>query len=111
MNKVMSLAIRQRWLVLAGVMLISLAALILLITPGLMLRRFNATLIPLTTAGLSVLWTLGLMSAFGITVNIMTAIIPALLIIVGHYIGSSTVMSAATDTFLAYAREALDSGV
>ena len=47
------------------------------------LRRPNGAIIPLLTAGLSVLWTLGLMAALAIPLNMMTAIVPVLLIIIG----------------------------
>ncbi len=63
--------------------ILPLALLVLVATLGLTLRRWNAALIPLFTAGLSVLWILGLMAALGIPVNVMTSIVPALLIIVG----------------------------
>lgn len=63
--------------------ILPLALLVLVVTLGFTLRRWNAALIPLLTAGLSVLWILGLMAALGIPVNVMTSIVPALLIIVG----------------------------
>ena len=64
-------------------MILPIALLVLITTLGLILKRVNAALIPLCTAGLSVIWTLGLMAALNIPVNVMTSIIPALLIIVG----------------------------
>lgn len=60
-----------------------LSVLVLLLTLAFGLRRANAALIPLCTAGLSVVWTLGFMGALGIPVNIMTSIVPALVIIIG----------------------------
>ena len=60
-----------------------LSVLVLLLTLAFGLRRATAALIPLCTAGLSVLWTLGFMGALGIPVNIMTSIVPALVIIIG----------------------------
>ena len=56
---------------------------ILLVTLGLTLRRLNGIIIPLVTAGLSIVWTLGLMAALNIPINVMTSIVPALLIIIG----------------------------
>ena len=56
---------------------------ILLFTLGLALRRPGGMLIPLLTAGTSIVWTLGLMAALDIPVNVMTSIVPALLIIIG----------------------------
>jgi len=50
---------------------------------GIMLRRTSAVIIPLLTAGLSVIWTLGLMAALDIPVNVMTSIVPVLLVIIG----------------------------
>ncbi|RLJ20449.1 hypothetical protein DJ030_06975 [bacterium endosymbiont of Escarpia laminata] len=63
--------------------ILPLSALVLFMTLALSLRRLNAAMIPLLTAGLSVVWTLGLMAALGIPVNVMTSIVPALLIIIG----------------------------
>ncbi len=63
--------------------ILPLAILVLIVTLGLTLKRLNAALIPLLTAGLSVIWILGLMAALNIPVNVMTSIVPALLIIVG----------------------------
>lgn len=60
-----------------------LSVLVLLLTLAFALRRFNAALMPLITASLSVLWTLGFMAWLGIPVNIMTSIVPALVIIIG----------------------------
>ncbi len=63
--------------------LLPASLLILLFTLGLTLRRPGAMLIPLLTAGASIVWTLGLMAALGLPVNVMTSIVPALLIIIG----------------------------
>ena len=60
-----------------------LSVLVLLLTLAFSLRRATAALIPLLTAGVSVLWTLGFMGWTGIPVNIMTSIVPALVIIIG----------------------------
>jgi len=60
-----------------------LSVLVLLLTLAFSLRRATAALIPLLTAGVSVLWTLGFMGWMGIPVNIMTSIVPALVIIIG----------------------------
>ena len=59
------------------------AILLLIIALAISLRRMQAALIPLLTAGLSVIWILGLMAALDIPVNIMSSVIPALLIIIG----------------------------
>ncbi len=63
--------------------ILPLALLVLILTLGFTLKRMNAALIPLLTAGLSVIWILGLMAAMNIPVNVMTSIVPVLLIIVG----------------------------
>ncbi len=63
--------------------IVPLALLMLVITLMVALRQLLVAVIPLATAGVSILWTLGLMAASGIPVNIMTSIIPALLIIIG----------------------------
>lgn len=60
-----------------------LAVAVLLVTLVVSLRRFNGALIPLLTASLSIIWTLGFMGALGIPLNVMTAIVPVLLIIIG----------------------------
>ena len=63
--------------------IVPLSLLMLVITLVITLRHLAVAVIPLVTAGISILWTLGLMAALGIPVNIMTSIIPALLIIIG----------------------------
>jgi len=60
-----------------------MSVLVLLLTLAFSLRRATAAVIPLLTAGVSVLWTLGFMGWLGIPVNIMTSIVPALVIIIG----------------------------
>ena len=55
----------------------------LLLILGLVMRRLSGALIPLATAALSVIWTLAFMATLGIPVNVMTSIVPALLIVVG----------------------------
>lgn len=56
---------------------------LLLVVLGLTLRWPSAALIPFVTASVSVVWTLGLMAHLGIPVNVLTAIVPALLVVVG----------------------------
>ncbi|MCP5300874.1 MAG: MMPL family transporter [Chromatiaceae bacterium] len=60
-----------------------LSIVVLVLTLAFTLRRLNAAIIPLLTAGISVVWTLGFMAWFDIPVNIMTSIVPALVIIIG----------------------------
>jgi predicted RND superfamily exporter protein/CRP-like cAMP-binding protein len=56
---------------------------ILLMALALALRRPSGMLVPAATASLSVVWTLGAMAALDIPVNVLTSIVPALLIIIG----------------------------
>lgn len=65
------------------VRILSGAAAVLLLTLLLMLRRLNAAFVPLMTALMSIIWTLAFMAMTGITFNVMTSIVPALLVIVG----------------------------
>ncbi len=63
--------------------LLPLSLLILLLTLGVSLRRLSGAFIPLFTAGLSVLWTLAFMAVMDIPVNVMTSIVPALIVVIG----------------------------
>ena len=60
-----------------------LALLVLIVILGISLRSFNCAVVPLSTSTISIVITLALMALFGITLNVLTSIIPALLIIVG----------------------------
>jgi uncharacterized protein len=55
----------------------------LLLVLLVLLRRPVAMLAPLLSAGISVLWTLGMMGALAIPLNVVTSIVPVLLIVVG----------------------------
>jgi predicted RND superfamily exporter protein/CRP-like cAMP-binding protein len=63
--------------------LFPLAIAALLIALFLLLRQVIDILLPIMTAGFSILWTLGFMGAADIPINVVTSIIPILLIIVG----------------------------
>ncbi|BAO44742.1 MMPL family transporter [Thiolapillus brandeum] len=63
--------------------LFPLAVAALLIALFLLLRQVIDILLPIMTAGFSILWTLGFMGAADIPINVVTSIIPILLIIVG----------------------------
>ncbi|ODB82081.1 hypothetical protein A3194_19255 [Candidatus Thiodiazotropha endoloripes] len=63
--------------------ILPMAFLVLILTLGIMLKRFTAAMIPLLTATLSVIWILSIMAVLEIPVNIMTSIVPVILIIVG----------------------------
>ena len=55
----------------------------LLIALFLLLRQLLDILTPLLTAGISILWTFGLMGWLGIPINVVTSTVPILLIVVG----------------------------
>jgi len=55
----------------------------LLIALFLLLRQLLDILTPLLTAGISILWTFGLMGWIGIPINVVTSTVPILLIVVG----------------------------
>ena len=63
--------------------LLPLAVAALLIALFLMLRQLVDIMIPVMTAGISILWTLGVMGLLGIPLNVVTSMVPILLIIVG----------------------------
>ena len=62
---------------------IPIAIILLIITLALLLRQPKAAVVPLITASISIAWILGLMAFLDIPVNIMTSVVPALLIIIG----------------------------
>jgi hypothetical protein len=59
------------------------ALVVLVVILGLSLRKVNCALVPLSTAVISIVITLSLMAMLGLAVNVLTSIIPALLIIIG----------------------------
>lgn len=60
-----------------------LSLLALLLVLFVTLRRATAVILPFLTAGMSVVWTLALMAVFGYPINVMTSIVPALLVVIG----------------------------
>jgi len=60
-----------------------LSACVLLLVILLFLRSAVAALVPLLTAGISLIWTLGMLGWFGIPVNILSAMLPTLIIVIG----------------------------
>jgi hypothetical protein len=66
---------------LIGLIPISLA--VLLIVLFLAFRTLQGVVIPTVTGLISIVWTLGLMAVLGLPINVLTAIIPSLLITVG----------------------------
>ncbi|OIO68345.1 MAG: hypothetical protein CO186_11025 [Zetaproteobacteria bacterium CG_4_9_14_3_um_filter_49_83] len=64
-------------------LLAPLSALVLVLVILLFLRSAAAGVIPLVTAGLSLVWTLGMMGWMGIPLNILSAMLPTLIIVIG----------------------------
>lgn len=63
--------------------LMPIAVAALLIALFLLLRQLIDIITPLLTAGISILWTFGLMGWLGVPINVVTSTIPILLIVVG----------------------------
>lgn len=63
--------------------LIPASVFVLIVTIGIFLKSVRVLPIPLITAGLSVLWTFGFMAATGIPLTLLTAMVPALIIVIG----------------------------
>ena len=63
--------------------IIPVSLIFLVLSFAIVLRQFFASIVPLVTSMVSILWTLGLMAVLDVPVNVMTSIIPALLIIIG----------------------------
>jgi len=61
----------------------TLAVAVLLVTVMLGLRTVRALPVPLVSTGLTILWTFGFMAAVGIPVTLLTAMLPALIVVVG----------------------------
>jgi len=65
------------------VTLVPFSALVLLLTLLITMRTPSAPILPVITAGTSVLWTVGFMGYMGIPLNILTVIVPSLIIVIG----------------------------
>ena len=63
--------------------LVPLSVFVLLMTLVITMRSFNAAFLPIITAGSSVLWSLGFMTMMDIPLNILTVIVPSLIIVIG----------------------------
>jgi predicted RND superfamily exporter protein/CRP-like cAMP-binding protein len=63
--------------------LVPLAVVVLVAVVTLLLRAPRIVPLPLLTASFTILWTLGFMAATGIAVTMLTAILPALIIVIG----------------------------
>jgi predicted RND superfamily exporter protein len=60
-----------------------LSAFVLAVAILFFLRSFFAALVPLVTAGLSIVWTFGMMAWTGVPINILCAMLPSLIVVVG----------------------------
>lgn len=60
-----------------------LAALVLIVAIVLLLRSTLAAVLPLITSTLAIIWTLGMLGWAGVPLNILSAMIPALIIVIG----------------------------
>lgn len=60
-----------------------MAILVLLLTVGLLLRSSTISLLPVFTSVLSTVWTFGFMGHVDIPVNLLTGMLPALLLVIG----------------------------
>jgi predicted RND superfamily exporter protein len=65
------------------VRLVPLAVIILILTIVLALRSLTSGLMPVCTAGVSTIWTFGFMSIADIPLNVLTVIVPSLLMVIG----------------------------
>ncbi len=63
--------------------ILPLSLLALLVVLLITMRRVSAMLMPFLTAGMSIIWTLALLVMLDVPINIMTSIVPALLVIIG----------------------------
>lgn len=63
--------------------IIPLSVLVLLVTLALATRSFGCALLPMLTSGVSVLWVAGFMALTQIPVNILTVVVPSLILVVG----------------------------
>jgi len=63
--------------------LLPLAGFLMLLLIGITQQNLHAAIIPLCNAGISTVWTLGLMALLGIPINMLNYIVPALILVVG----------------------------
>jgi len=63
--------------------LVPLSVVVLLLALMLNIRSPSGAFLPMLTAGISILWTAGFMGALNIPLNILTVIVPSLIIVIG----------------------------
>lgn len=76
-------ALMSDWIRADQVVLLPLAAVVLLVLIGLSLRSGMAAFIVLANASVATLWTVAFMALFGIPVNMLNSVVPALILIIG----------------------------
>ncbi len=63
--------------------LVPFSVLVLMLTLIITMRSINGAILPIITAGSSVIWSAGFMFFVGIPLNILTVIVPSLIIVIG----------------------------
>lgn len=63
--------------------LVPVAVFALLFVILLTLRNIHGAIVPIVNAGISIIWTFGFMKLFGVPINPLTAIVPAIMIVIG----------------------------
>lgn len=63
--------------------ILPLSLIALILTLWAMLGRWQGVLLPLMTAVMSVIWTLAFMATIGVELNVVTSVVPLLLVVVG----------------------------
>ncbi|MCK5101126.1 MAG: MMPL family transporter, partial [Desulfobacteraceae bacterium] len=63
--------------------MVPLSVFVLLLTLLILMRSSAGAILPILTAGSSVLWSVGFMGYIGIPINILTVIVPSLIIVIG----------------------------
>ena len=63
--------------------LLPMAALLYLVTLGLIFRRLSGSLLPLLAVGMGLAWTIGTIVALGESFNLISNVLPILLIVIG----------------------------
>lgn len=63
--------------------LVPLSAFVLLLMLMVGIRTFNGGFVPMLTGGLSILWVAGYMALTNIPINVLTVVVPSLLIVIG----------------------------
>lgn len=63
--------------------LVPLSILVLLLVLTVTMRSASGAVLPLITAGASVIWTAGFMGYAGIPINLLTVIVPSLIVVIG----------------------------